>query len=90
MDHGHPQEPTSACARRAFWCDRIRRTPPREHVDLAAEFEGGIVAEKRRNSDWRSRAGRLLRLDHHCDVVGVNTSAMVESGIIGRPVTGDR
>ena len=59
-----------------------------EHVALAAEFEGVALWPK----SGVNPIGGVARADYfdsiyHCDgVVGVNTSAMVESGIIGRPV----
>ena len=35
----------------------------------------------------RAQPDRLLRLPVHCDaVVGINTSAMIEAGVVGRPV----
>jgi hypothetical protein len=57
-------------------------------VDLAAEFDGVALWPR----SGVNPIGGVARADyfdsiHHCEaVVGVNTSAMVESGIIGRPV----
>ena len=59
-----------------------------EHVDLADEFEGVAIWPK----TGVNPIGGVARSDYfdsiyHCEgVVGVNTSAMIESGIIGRPV----
>ena len=59
-----------------------------EHVDLAAEFEGVALWPR----TGVNPIGGVARADYfdsiyHCEaVVGVNTSAMIESGIIGRPV----
>jgi hypothetical protein len=59
-----------------------------EHVDLAAEFEGVALWPRK----GVNPIGGVARSDYfdsiyHCEgVVGINTSAMIESGIIGRPV----
>jgi hypothetical protein len=59
-----------------------------EHVDLAGEFDDVALWPK----TGANPIGGVARSDYfdsiyHCEgVVGVNTSAMVESGIIGRPV----
>ena len=59
-----------------------------EHVDLADEFDGVALWPR----TGVNPIGGVARADYfdsiyHCEgVVGVNTSAMIESGIIGRPV----
>ena len=59
-----------------------------EDVDLAAEFDGVALWPRK----GVNPIGGIARSDYfdsiyHCEgVVGVNTSAMIESGIIGRPV----
>ncbi len=59
-----------------------------EGVDLSAEFEGVSVWPRK----GVNPIGGVARSDYfdsiyHCEgVVGINTSAMIESGIIGRPV----
>jgi hypothetical protein len=59
-----------------------------EHVDLAAEFDNVAFWPKTGVNPigGAARSDYFDSIYHSEAVVGVNTSAMIESGIIGRPV----
>ena len=74
--------------RPAFSCGRIRRTRRSGATSTCRAFgDVGDLAARRRQSDRPDARSEYYDSMYHAHaVVGVNTSALIESGIVGRPV----
>ena len=81
--------PTRGCATRACWSGRIRRTPSSGATSTWRPSSSSVAVWPKAGVNPIGGAARSDYFDsmYHADaVVGVNTSGMIESGIIGRPV----